>query len=695
MSVVPVSKRVRQAGLLAVALIASLDAAEAQQTMTADDSLESWRLPAPAIAGRCRQGVANAHQALEAVLTASSSPSGSAFAALQRIEQANAALQSVTALPRALQVLSPDAATRDSAVACDQLVANFQAATAADARLYALAQRARQELRSTDDSITAADRQLAELYVEAGRLAGAGLDSAGRARTVRLLQRHADLERDFSIALAGDSSRVRIPLRDTLDLDPQFRSQLTREGDSASVKVDESTFGPFMQSVSDRAARRRFYIAYNRRAGEANAARLDSALAVRDTLARLLGFPNWGAYQVSTRMAKTPDRVFALLSSLKTPLRRKALTEVAALRPLARKDGLTGQLEMWDYYYYQERLRKSRYALSEDEVKQYFPVDFVLPAVMSLYGDLLGLRFMPVTPANGWAPDMSRYTVVDSATDAPLGRLYFDLYPRPYKYGHFADFTVVPTFQRPDGSRQLAWTAIVGNWSLPVPGRPSLLTHDEVVTLFHEFGHAMAAVLDRSPYPTTSNDRLDFVEAPSQMLENWMWQPAILRRISHHAATGQPLPDSLIQRIVDLKHLNDGVYWGRQVFFAAYDMTLHTSPRRVNPTTTYLQMLPQFVPFRIPTGTVPESGFSHIMGGYEAGVYSYLWAKVYAQDMFSRFQREGILNPQTGRAYRDVILAPSGTEEPDSLVQRFLGRPVNNAAFYRELGVSAGTGATR
>jgi len=685
MSVARFGRYLHQVALITLALAVGLDVAEAQQNTAADDSLEGWRLSAAALAGRCRRGVATARQSLDTVLTTSSGKP--AFAALQRIEHANADLQSVTAMPRTLQVLSPDGATRDSAAACDRLVANFQAAATADARLYALAQRAQQELGSAGDSMSPADRQLAELYVEAGRLAGAGLDSAGRARTVRLLQRHADLERDFSIALAGDSTRVRIPLRDTLDLDPQFRSQLTREGDSASAKADESTFGPFMQSVSDRAARRRFYVAYFRRGGEANAARLDSALAVRDTLARLLGFPNWGAYQVSTRMAKTPDRVFALLSSLKAPLRRKAVAEVAQLQPLARKDGVTGRLEAWDYYYYQEQLRKSRYALSEDEVKQYFPVDFVLPAVMSLYGELLGLRFEAVTPANGWAPDMSRYTVVDSATGAPLGRLYFDLYPRPHKYGHFADFTVVPTFRRPDGSRQLPWTAIVGNWPLPVPGHPSLLPHADVVTLFHEFGHAMAAMLDQSPYPTTSNDRLDFVEAPSQMLENWMWQPAILRRISHHVVTGQPLPDSLIRRIVDLKHLNDGVYWGRQVFFAAYDMTLHTTPRRVDPTATYLDMMPQFVPFRVPAGTVPESGFTHIMAGYEAGVYSYLWAKVYAQDMFSRFAREGILNPETGRAYRDVILAPSGTEEPDSLVQRFLSRPVNNAAFYRELGL--------
>jgi Zn-dependent oligopeptidase len=344
----------RHLTVIAMALAAPLGAAMAQQPATPDDSLESWRLPAPAIAARCHRSVANAEQAMDTVLAASAA--GSAFEALKRIEQANADLQSVTALPRALQVLSPDGATRDSAAACDQQVANFQAVAVADARLYVMAQRAQEELRSAARIVPAADRQLAELYIEAGRLAGAGLDSAGRARTVHLLQRHADLERDFSIALAADSTRVRIPLRDTVDLDPQFRSQLIREGDSASVKADESTFGPFMQSVSDRAARLRFYKAYLRRAGAANAARLDSALAVRDTLARLLDFPNWGAYQTSTRMAKTPERVFALLSSLKTPLRRKAVTEVAQLRPLARKDGLTGPMESWDYYYYLERL---------------------------------------------------------------------------------------------------------------------------------------------------------------------------------------------------------------------------------------------------------------------------------------------------------------------------------------------------
>ena len=172
------------------------------------------------------------------------------------------------------------------------------------------------------------------------------------------------------------------------------------------------------------------------------------------------------------------------------------------------------------------------------------------------------------------------------------------------------------------------------------------------------------------------------------MLENWIWEPAILKRISRHVATGAPLPDSLIDRMLALKHLTDGSYWGRQLFYATYDMSLHTAAGAVDPTRAWFELWPQIIPFPQPAGTVPEANFGHIMGGYEAGYYGYLWAKLYSQDMFTRFSREGVLNPATGRAYRDLILAPAGTEEPDTLVRRFLGRPMSDAAFYRELGLS-------
>ena len=692
------------AGLAATPLQAQHEARPASHaSATAADSLPAWRLDAAALAATCRAGVADARAAVDTLLRVMPD-SGAALPRLQAVERVNIGLQNATTIPRTLMLLSPDGATRDSSTACDQLVSNYTSEAAADARLYALARRAEAEVAgrlvaatapdsaptgaSARTSWSPADRQLVKLYVEMGRKAGAGLDSATRPRVIRLFQRHADLERAFALNLAGDSTRIRMPRRDTLGLDRQLRAQLTRDGDSVGVPVNESMLFPFLKHEPDRAARRAFFLAYFRRGGEANVAKLDTALAVRDTLSRLLGFPNWAAYQLSTKMAKTPARVFDLLATLKGPLRRKARVEVAALHPLARKDGIAGPLELWDYFYYVERLRTTRYALDENRVRQYFPVDHVVPAVMDLYSRLLHVRFREVTPADAWAPGVRQLTVEDEGSAPPLGRLYLDLYPRPHKYDHFADFDLRPTFRRPDGSRQLPWTAIVGNWPRPAPEHPALLAHGEVVTFFHEFGHAMATLLNQSPYYTTSSYRQDFVEAPSQMLENWMWQPDVLRRVSHHVATGASLPPSLIRRMLALKHLADGNNWGFQVFLATYDMALHSAERPPEPTATWFALWPEVMPIAHPAGTVPEASFGHLMGGYEAGYYGYLWAKVYAQDMFTRFERHGVLDRTTGRAYREEVLAPAGTEEPDSLVQRFLGRPVSNEAFYCELGLT-------
>src|SRR5690242_12896153 len=305
-----------------------------------DDSLEAWHLGAPALTARCQRAVTRSKQGLETLLAAVPAEGG-AFKRLQEVEQANAALQLETTMPRALQVISPDSAVRAAAVGCDQRVTEWTTTVSADPRLYALARRAQDELgRETTDSARPADRRLALLYIEQGRNAGVGLDSVAWAQVVGLVQRHADLERDVSLALASDSTRIRVPLRDSAGLDPRFRAGLTREGDSLVVPVDESTAKPFMEHEADRAARKRFFVAQWSRGGEANVARLDTALAVRDTLAHLLGFANFASYKLSTRMAGTPERVTALLSGLKGPLRQKAVAEVAALRPYARRDGI-------------------------------------------------------------------------------------------------------------------------------------------------------------------------------------------------------------------------------------------------------------------------------------------------------------------------------------------------------------------
>jgi thimet oligopeptidase len=288
-----------------------------------------------------------------------------------------------------------------------------------------------------------------------------------------------------------------------------------------------------------------------------------------------------------------------------------------------------------------------------------------------------------------WQAQVQAYDVTDAATGKPLGRFFLDLFPRPGKYDHFANFPIIPRRVLPDGTVRLAESAIVGNWPQPAPGRPALLQHDDVVTFFHEFGHCMAAILADEPYETLTNGfRQDFIEAPSQMLENWAWDPAILKRVSANVTTGAPLPDDLIQKLIASRYVHYALATTQQIMYATVDMEYHTMKPPVDTTAVWAATAARTTPNQYVAGTHPQSEFGHLMGGYDAGYYGYLWSKVYAQDMFSRFAAQGLTSPLAGRAYRNDILAPARLEEPDQEVRAFLGRPMNPDAFYRELGIA-------
>jgi len=294
-----------------------------------------------------------------------------------------------------------------------------------------------------------------------------------------------------------------------------------------------------------------------------------------------------------------------------------------------------------------------------------------------------------------WAPGVKEYTVRDATTYQLIGTAYLDLFPRPDKFQHFAQFPVDATWRHPDGTRELPSAAIVGNWPAPGGKEPSLLSHSDVLTFFHEFGHAVAQLTDRSPYLTLGAGglRQDFVEAPSQMLENWMWEPAVLARVSKHYETGKPLPDSLIKRMLALKHFRDGFNGTGQAFYAGYDLALHSGTPSVDPLALWNKLSAEMQAVPEMEGNLGPAGFGHLMSGYDAGYYGYLWSKVYAQDLYTRFAKEGPMNPSTGRAYREIVVGPAATQEPDTALQRFLGRPLSYDAFFAEMGIGgAGSG---
>jgi len=323
-------------------------------------------------------------------------------------------------------------------------------------------------------------------------------------------------------------------------------------------------------------------------------------------------------------------------------------------------------------------------------VKEYFPVSVIVPQIIHIYQDLLSIKFVEIKGEN-WHPEVQKYSVwkkdAKSSEDF-IGYCYLDLFPRTAKYSHAAVWGLIPGYVKPDGNRHYPTVAMVANLAKPTPERPALMTHDDAVTFFHEFGHAVHGLLSKTEFSRfhgTSVAR-DFVEAPSQMLENWGWEPKVLKKISSHYKTQEPLPDDLIQRLVKSRYVNAGLYYLRQIFFATYDIKVHTDKDATDYTQLWNDLRQEISLVIGPKSAIPGQGsFAHITGGYDAGYYGYMYSLVFAADMYATVFKKGPLDPTLGEKYKNSILVPGGSrEELDSLTE-FLGRPPNADAFMKEL----------
>ncbi|MEX2081700.1 MAG: M3 family metallopeptidase, partial [Dehalococcoidia bacterium] len=302
--------------------------------------------------------------------------------------------------------------------------------------------------------------------------------------------------------------------------------------------------------------------------------------------------------------------------------------------------------------------------------------------------ELLGVRYEPVAEAPRWHPDVQAFDIYNSGGGEPIARFYMDLYPRANKYGHAAAFTLRRGRRLPDGSYQKPASAIVANFTKPGAKSPSLLRHSEVVTFFHEFGHILHQTLTQAEFLefAGSATERDFVEAPSQMLEHWCWTAESLSRFARHYETGEPLPPALLDSMIRAKNVSSGVAALRQIFFSRLDLAYH-SPGFAGDSTAVLADLHGITGFPYEAGTTFQAGFGHLMGGYDAGYYGYLWSRVYGDDMWTRFEAAGPFDPATGAAYRRAVLERGGSVDGDELVRDFLGREPNTDAFLRELGL--------
>ena len=471
--------------------------------------------------------------------------------------------------------------------------------------------------------------------------------------------------------------------------DYKAKLQKTEDG-KYRVTLDYPDYVPFMLNSDSDAARKELEYKYSRRGGEENVALLEKTLTLRRQIAQLLGYQNHAQLKLENRMAKNPERVFAFLKDLEKRLKPMSKKEDKNLIAYKNEKKGTKSRTLYPYEsgYWGNKYRKENLDVDPEKIKEYFPSEVVIDGMLDLFGNLFGISFEPVhIPV--WHPDVKAFKMVNKSDGKLVAYFYMDLYPRDGKYKHAACFDLVAGQEKEDGSWQVPFVAIVANVNKPSADTPSLLKHGEVTTLFHEFGHVLHNALSKARYSDQAGTSVswDFVEAPSQMLERWAWDPQVLKKISKHYKTGEPLPDETIKKMIAAKNFGAGGAYLRQNFFAQYDMTLHTAPKTLNTTETYVKLTKKIRGLPLTKNTYPQASFGHIMGGYDAGYYGYLWSEVIAEDFFSQFQKHGIFNPEIGLKYRREILEKGGTLDETDLVKNFLGRSEDMGPFLKAIGL--------
>ena len=456
------------------------------------------------------------------------------------------------------------------------------------------------------------------------------------------------------------------------------------------VTLDYPDYVPFMLNSESDEARKELEFKYNRRGGEENVALLEKTLTLRRQIAQLLGYKNHAQLKLENRMAKNPETVEKFLKDLQKRLQPMAKAEDKNLIAYKNEKKGTKSRTLYPYEsgYWGNKYKKENLDVDPELIKEYFPSDVVIEGMLELFGNLFGIAFEPADiPV--WHPDVKAFKIVNKDDGALVAYFYMDLYPREGKYKHAACFDLVEGKEKEDGTYQTPFVAIVANMNKPSADTPSLLKHGEVSTLFHEFGHVLHNALTKARYSSQSGTSVswDFVETPSQMLERWAWNPQVLKKISKHYQTAQPLPDEMIEKMIAAKNFGAAGSYLRQDFFAQYDMTLHTKNKTPDTTKTYFSMTKKIRGLPLTKGTYPQAAFGHIMGGYDAGYYGYLWSEVIAEDFFSEFEKNGVFNPQTGLKFRREILEKGGTVEEEQMVQNFLGRQEDITPFLKSIGL--------
>ena len=551
------------------------------------------------------------------------------------------------------------------------------------------------EYADTNPRLAHEDARLLSKWLERYERAGMALSDKEAAEYARLNTERLNKITQFNVNLNNYQDELLVTREELDGMGETFINRLARTDDGKYIlTLKYPDYNPFMASAKNEKARKALQEKFARRGGKENVALLEDTLELRRQQAALLGYEKYPDYVLPVRMAKDYKTLEKFLKNLQkevTPLAQKELKEYLQL-----KQETTGQkakeMTAWELPYWENEYKKKYYQVDNDKIKEYFQADRVVAGMFDIFGNLFGVTFEKADlPA--WHPDVQVYQIKDKKTGELISNFYLDMYPRDGKYTHAATWSFVDRFQLPDGSYQTPSVVIAANFTPAGNGVPALLEHSEVETLFHEFGHVLQMSMATSKYATLTGDNVawDYIETHSQLLENWAWQPQVLKQISAHYQTGEPLPDEMMEALVKSKNAGAATAFIRQNFLGQFDVAAHAADKRVDTTKLYAQMMKDITGVPMTPGTIPQASFGHIMSltdPYDVGYYVYAWSLVIAQDIFSQFQEQGLCNAELGARLREYIYTPGTVYDESEMVEKFLGRPYNDKAFLKELGIA-------
>lgn len=650
-----------------------------------DASGFSWTTWGPAdIATAAADAIAAREAALTAVkvIAATERTFANTIGALDRISGAYADVQQIVEF---LMEVHPEAAVRGAAHTASETMNTANIAVAHDRGIWDAVQA--WEATGQRQSLTGADRKLADDTLRDLRRTGFHLPEDVFAELRAGREELQKLETDFERAIGEWDDGIVVTREQLAGIPERVTEGFARTDDGRyRVSLRYPDLFPFLELADDDDARRELAAKNLRKGGPENMARLARMVALRAANAATLGYPSHAEYRTEPRMAGNAAAVGRFLERIIRQLHPAAAAQLKELVFFKKEQlGLEHPkpIHFHEVGYWQHRLRKAKFGLDSEELKAYFPLPRVLEGMLALYQELLGVRFARRDDLSLWHPSVSCWSVTDAASGRHLGHFFLDLHPRTGKFGHAASFPL----RLADGAPSMG---LVCNFPEPTSSAPALLDHEEVETLLHEFGHVMHAILSGGGWPSQNGYGVawDFVEALSQIFEYWTWHADGLAKISGHWQTGAPLPREMLDKMQAARAWAGPMYYLNQAVRSLYDLRVHSEAPRdaLQLAALHRDMRLTYESIDLPDDAIFPAGWGH-MADYDAAYYGYLWSKVYAADMFTRFA-PAPLDPAAGAAYRKQVLEPGASRTELDLVRDFLGREPSDAAFLAELGIS-------